>query len=665
MQRAVGIGSVGFFDTVSCPYEVRETTVANEWRSVLATALAVLTIGGALLIGAPASGASGSPKAKGLTALIVKQAHNPVLRALRSNHALKTDRTSGPPGSVSKPSRYSLLIVDGDNLGAKALAKRRELRRFSAGRRWILAFDVQRPHFVKAIGKNTGFSTRAKQAGKSRVFLYRRTMDGATPLVQMIEARSLAPAGSGHFSKRERRRLARQEASRVAEMVQTAVSGGGPAAARLQRPEAQDPAPAELQQVEWQFTETGSASPPDGFWSYHNQEYAPRGGITAVPNPGSQTASWTMTHTFHVYLQNGGGKATTGSGQVVTYELDGAFSPRTPNGSFFQMYNPFRAVFDPTKHFERAWWTGRIGSTVSPVGPTGSELIFQASEPQTPNADTSYSTSDSFEVGFSASHEGAELDGKYAVKTGKSYSIDDWGVENASSLNNLNWLFSARRPCDARDNHYDENSCFDVGFGKDALPNLPSDLSLNQIQVHTSGRWQTTAAHGPETGNMSFKVGTPVQLEDTWCQIWPAAGIPPACQPDARHLATTAVGPPGNTYTFDAGAVIPIPIASLTMQPKNADGAKTEKVIGTVTLTKPASIDTQVVVYSNSGNALVGAPINGGKGSQTTVTIPKGQATGTFVVQTNDNELKPNGHTAAAITAFYAAATTTQLRIHN
>jgi hypothetical protein len=62
-------------------------------------------------------------------------------------------------------------------------------------------------------------------------------------------------------------------------------------------------------------------------------------------------------------------------------------------------------------------------------------------------------------------------------------------------------------------------------------------------------------------------------------------------------------------------------------------------------LTGAAPMDITVLMSSNSQNAVVGQPINGGPGSSTSVVIPKNTTKGTFTVQTNDNGLRSGGHT--------------------
>jgi hypothetical protein len=623
-----------------------------------AVALSVLATLALLAAAVPvASAVSPAPakKAKGLTALIVKQAHNPVLRALRSNHALKTDRTSGPPGSVSKPSRYSLLIVDGDNLGAKALAKRKELRRFSASGRWILAFDVRRPHFVKAIGRNTGFSARTGDNGASRAFLYRRIMRHGTPLVQMIDARKLVPTGTAKLSSKRRGLLMKREAARVAALVQKTVSAGADGSA-LAGASAQDEGrPAELLDTEYQFTATGSAVPPPGRWGAGSANSV----VTVVPPPGSQTITWAITHTFDVYLDNDP-HHPQGNEQIVTYSLDGEVTPKTAGQSFFQMYNPFDVA--GSTNLERAWWTGSVGATVTPSVDDGT-LHFAASEPQTPNSVTDYETGQEFKVGVSGSEKGAEISASYKVENKTTRTIPDWGVENQGAGNVMRWNFSSRGPCDARPGSYNDSGCFDVGAFKKGTPNLPNGLSLGQFQPHASARWATTSLLRGNAGQISFNVSTPIQIMDSVCKEWVALAI--ACDVNNRVVNRKIVGPPDQTYSFNVADVLPTPIESVKFNPPQANGSELQNVTGTVKLQRPAPIDTNVVIYSNSANAILGAPIEGGPGSQTTIAIAKGQSSGTFLVQTNDDKLDSGGHTYAAITAFLAEPTTVQLRVNS
>jgi hypothetical protein len=72
---------------------------------------------------------------------------------------------------------------------------------------------------------------------------------------------------------------------------------------------------------------------------------------------------------------------------------------------------------------------------------------------------------------------------------------------------------------------------------------------------------------------------------------------------------------------------------------------------------------TNVVVYSDSRNAVVGALTGNGPQSATTVQVPKDQTSATFDIATNDTGIAPSGSSTANITAFYAQPTRAQLTV--
>ena len=612
----------------------------------------------ALAEGAAARPVRNRPRA--INALIAGRAASPVLGAIRSDRrgGFQVDSTAAPPGSAAAPfanrGRYRVLIVDGDNVSPKRMARHRAIRRFADSGRWVLALDLRRGHLRRAIRKLTGFGA----LGHARVFMFRRIFAHGSPRVQMLAARNLLPRGAGHLSKRRRRRLVRREARRLGGLLRRTVRTG--AANLRDRPAAESSAettgvPAELLHVTWNYTETGSASTPEGYWKGPEQREVP---VEEVPEPGDQTATWIFTHTFDVYLDNGEGKPQ-GNNQIVTYNLAGEFTPNATESEFFQMYNTFGIGADPEhdrKNLERAWWTSGVGDSVEPDETTDGKLIWVGNQPATPDEKTQYTSGEEFEVGFSASEQGAEVSGSYKVSNETSQTIPDWGVESTTSGNNLEWLFSSRN-CDVRPNHYDENHCFDIGPTADGTPNLPAGLSLGQVQAHTSGRWRTKGVLGPGRGSLSFRLATPVTIADTYCGPWHFGDF--GCA--RRYHSTKTIGPASQWFSFDASTVVPIPIESLKLSPNPANGSKSQVVRGTVTLRRPAAMDLHVVIYSDSENAVVGGP--SGRGSQRIISIAKGSRTGSFKVQTNDNRLSPGRHTTASITAFYAEPTTMPLRI--
>jgi hypothetical protein len=613
--------------------------------------LLVLGVCAALLPPAAASGAGASAstrhRGQAYNALIVKHAANPVLRALRARlgRRLQVDRTSAPPSSKAAPgklSRYDLLIVDGDNLSPRRMAHTRALSRFAVSGRWVLALDLRPAHFRRALYRHTGFRARGG-AKRSRMFLFRRTTVEGSPQVQMIEARSLAPQAGARLSRRRRRRQAAQEAGRVAGLVQGALGNQVPGQSTAPGTSG---IPPELQHISWSYTEPGHAKPPNGVWT---EAYGKKHGID-VPSPGSQTASWTVNHNFDVYLDNSP-THPQGNFQFVSYEVNGEFTPKSEGEEFFQMYRQAQ-VFAAKRNLERAWWSGEVGVVLRPWS---GGLVWQASQPATPDAETTYTSGNTFKVGFSASEKGGGISGSYAVSNEKSYSVPDWGVENQGSGNRLLWRFTSRK-CDVREGHYSEGKCFNDCTGCDGTPLLPSDLSLGQVQVHASAWWKTKRLL-PPTADLEFNTQVPLVLMDSYCGEWIVVCVD-------RTLTSRAFNLIGNTYTIAAGAVDPVPVESFSLAPNPVNGSANTPSFGTVKLKEAAPIDTSVVVYSDSGNAVVGPPIDGGPGSQRTITIPKGKSVGTFKILTNDNGLKRRGHTTADISAFYTKPTTKQLRVN-
>jgi hypothetical protein len=108
----------------------------------------------------------------------------------------------------------------------------------------------------------------------------------------------------------------------------------------------------------------------------------------------------------------------------------------------------------------------------------------------------------------------------------------------------------------------------------------------------------------------------------------------------------------------------PIPVKALTFAPSPANGAKNDRVTGTVTIERPAPMDTRVLIYSNSQNATVGIPIKD-QVTMTTATIDKGKTSGNLQVLTNDNKLSPGEHTTAEIFAFYTTDFKEQLGVES
>jgi hypothetical protein len=109
---------------------------------------------------------------------------------------------------------------------------------------------------------------------------------------------------------------------------------------------------------------------------------------------------------------------------------------------------------------------------------------------------------------------------------------------------------------------------------------------------------------------------------------------------------------------------VPVGLKPLTLSPNPADGAWNQPVTGTVTLERTAPVQTNIKVFSDDPNATLPLPVQGAPGvTQDSVTIPEGESSATFRINTNNNDL-PKGETDTAdITAFYTDPTIAQLRV--
>jgi hypothetical protein len=642
--------------------------------SIVGLALAIVAL-------APATASARRP----VRALAFAHAASPVLDELRTQLGSPLRIVRATRERLRHRRRYRLLIVDGDTLSPATLARHRsQIDRYLDGGGRVLALDVGLAHFARALDRLTRFSFRPHGAGRSagrssRAFLFHQTVVGGVPTVPMLDAPSLEPMGAEGLAPDDRRQAAADQAARVAGLIRARLEPGADRAARLDvgtptgadspppQPGADLPAqpdvttstgddgpPPEALHVSWPYTYASAAVSPQP--AYYQQN-TPDPGITP-PTPGQQTVSYTVTHQFDVYLDNSPSHPD-GNHQVVAYNLLLQTAPKYPNEKFTFMDDQF-SVGPLTRNLERAWWTGLVDVDVNPDAATNGKLTWQNNAPATPNEETEYTAGQTFEVGVSVTDEGPAVEGGYTVSNETKYEVPDWGVVSDTAGNHLSWEFSARNNCDVRPNG--AGNCF-ATFDK--TPVRPNDLSLGNLSVNASGLWNTNTLLQPGNGNVSFTLNTPITLADTVCAFW----FVTACRsddPDGRFIRPATTGPAATTASFDVADVVPVGIKSLTLAPNPADGGTNQAVTGTVTLTRPAPIQTTIKLFSDYGNATLPIPLGDGV-STDTLTFKPGDQTKTFQILTNANDLPKGQHVSADITAFYAEPTTADppLRIVN
>jgi hypothetical protein len=618
-------------------------------RPAVPLALGVLSL--AILVLPPAASAARQP----VRALVLRDATSPVLGELRAQLGANLRVKRATSRRLRQSRRYRLLIVDGDTFSPAELARRRRaINRYMNRRGWVLALDVRRGHFARALDRLTRLSVRPAIGGRSaRVFLFRHALVGRVPATVTLRAPRLNPMGSQQLPPSGREKALADNTARIAGLVRARLlrpGAGLPPAPTVRLTSGGDGIPAEALHKLWLHTEAGSLVPKP---AYFTASTPPPLGVTP-PTPGSQTVTWTMNHQFDAYLDNSPSHPD-GNFQVVTYDLDGQLAPKKSNEKFQYMDDQFQ-VGAGYLNLERAWWTGLVDVSVTPDAATDGKLTWQGNAPATPNEETTYSSGQEFEVGISATEEGPALSASYTVNNETEHTVPDWGVVSDSSGNDLDWEFSARNACDVR-----PTSTPAACAGSNLLPVRPNELSLGNLSVATSGRWRTKEPLEPPNGTLAFTLDTPVTLADTVC---PYYGILECDQRWGIFVDTIKTGPPAINYTLDASDVVPVGLKPLTLSPNPADGASNQPVTGTITLERPAPVQTNVKVFSDDANATLPLPVQGAPDvTQDSVTIPEGESSATFRINTNNNDLPKGATETADITAFYTEPTVAQLRV--
>ncbi|NLT06850.1 MAG: hypothetical protein GXY03_11155, partial [Solirubrobacterales bacterium] len=303
-----------------------------------------------------------------LRALVVGRASSPALAALRRRlgRRIAVRSTATVPRRLRRPARFDLLVADGDSVGARRLGRSPLVARFVAARRWVLVLDARRAHRRHGIERHTGLGTPG--GGPAKVYMFRHTRVNGTATIASFEAPALRPSGAARLAGRAaRRRALRRETARIGAVMARHATGRDLAARRAV---AADGIPPEAQRVVWSHQQTGSKHPKDGYW-YEGRQDPELGddgdgrlrghNFGPAPAPGSQTASWTLNHTFTAYLDNA--DRPEGNFQVVTYDLDGTFAPKRSGESFWHMFDRWRVIFDQ-QYLERAWWTGLVEPSI-------------------------------------------------------------------------------------------------------------------------------------------------------------------------------------------------------------------------------------------------------------------------------------------------------------
>ena len=624
----------------------------------------------AISLGCASVGPSGTAFADG-DALVLGDPESRVFdRLLQTTDVdLTAAADPGRPG----PKRFDLLVLDGDQRSGAELRESNAIENFAAADRWVAVLDAGRQD-IETLRSFTGF---APNEDSSRLFMFRVGAAQGSPMIEIVDGGAPTVESEDKLPPGEIERTRNFEIQRAADLLATRAGvedAGGAAARRVTSSSDRTPcgtlSPTPLQgllHLGWCYTTVGNETPPSGEWD------SKPGWVDSIPRPGSQTANWTMSHRFDVFLDNDpkGGSAK-GNFDVIYYSLNGEFAPKRSSESFYRMYQGFTSgwndIFGREVVTERAWWTGRADPSVSPLGTL---LTRKDSEPQSGNDSVSFSSSESFSIGFSGTL--AKPDGGLGVgasvgwtsEKGRSYSVPSWAVQNQVSGRDAAWSFSSRQPCDISTPNEGKNlkqSCFVDGGVGNHYPAEPNEISRTSLQIKTSARWETSAPIPDGYPPIPISLKVPVRMIDTYCSTsWNGgAGFCPFGIESGYGMRGWTTGPKPVEAKIEADWVNPVPIDSLALSSTSAraDNQKNDTVTGTINLKRAAHIPVDVQVIAVGPNTRLAEPFPGvTDGSQVTVRIDPGEKTGKFTVYTNANGLSPGNSSSSLIYAFYAERT--------
>lgn len=360
---------------------------------------------------------------------------------------------------------------------------------------------------------------------------------------------------------------------------------------------------------------------------------------------GSQHPNFTANYTFTVFLNNRDNPQ--GDFQFVLLEADVTASPKTTTEDYVaarqHSSTNWSVDWDEWGWFQTFW---TVGITPAPFANADDRLVTHSTSPDNQNHATTSTTAVNFSIGYNEAQGG---NATFGYSTSTTRTITDWQVTNQSADNVASWYYRTQYPLDNDLDPLENNafSCTQEIYRSCYIRMDPNDISMNSLSLDTQTVWSTADQNGTPTlvdGWAGFGVSSEHGMIDLFCDN--NAGV--FCSKPAYQSLTLPIT---KTYNINLGAIIPIPIASLTFSPNPAKGGTT--VTGTVTLSKPAQMATPISLSSNSQNATV----------LPQVTVKQGETSATFQVLTNANGIAKGGRTVATISAFYAQDFQAQLTI--
>ena len=562
------------------------------------------------------------PATKG-NALVLGKAESPFLDSLSDRMTL-----TSYDGSQNLAD-HDALVFDGDHYTPGEVRDHKIVKQAVRSSMWVVGLDVTEEHKRQGLGDYV----QASSGGNSPVYVVHMGQDAnGRPEVYVLELPVGEQAGRSVSG-----RLGSEALSNVT------VNRGAPADSKTSGAAFADMLLGHLAKpISAAQAAPENPIPPSLIYTtYYYSQVKQWVAYDAGRKQGSQQAYYQVSYTFQVFLDNKNNPQ--GNFQYVLAEADMTANPTNGTGDFLNMNATAGTDWDPNTYVEMAWFQSDAAVQVTPTNAQGWLLLD--SSPTTANNQTDVTSSASFNIGFNTAQG---VFGSYTFGSSSTQRIQDWKVENESSGTTARWEYSSAYPIDST-RAYDGYGCDQPMFGKTCyIVKPPNDLSLNTLELSTKAVWQTPSVIDKW---VSFATYSFHGMLDVYCAQDNAFSCSDA--PDGSN--GYSLGRSGmdtlTDFSVNLGAVVPIPIKSLTFKPNPV--AARQAVTGTITLDSPAQVDTPITLTSNSQNATV----------LPTVTVKQGQQTADFQVLTNANNLSSGEKTTATIAAFYATDFQAQLTV--
>ncbi len=536
------------------------------------------------------------PTPSGLKALIYGTASSPVLEALRP----KVGMTTGDANQ--DPSKFDMVIVDGDSFTGAQIKEDKFIQRAIQSGEWVAGLDMAEDDKQVGLKGIMGASTPSS----SRFYMVRQSRRQDKSLVYTIVDAMVGP------------QTADQAAQQIVNLVKSRV---------LSDPDdPSGPIPPRLLNVTFRLVR------PLDFQLPGNKD-------PVFGGKPLQQASWTVTHSVRVFLD--ASNNPQGNFQHVLLTTWGSGNPGAP------VSNTKDSCNDYDDQCELAWIQTRFDTTAQ--FPNGSGLILTDTSPANVNNSQTVTTGTSFNVGYNQA-QGAF--GSFTYSNSTTKTITAWQALNYSNSSTASGVFASNNPYNGLVSSDYENSMWFYYFDGVA-PQTPNALSQTNFQYSTQAHW-TNAQVSKDV--LTISGNDNAYYNDTWTVrdnnddnpsgnnfhcVWYNCGDDPAkgAYGLAQHWFQYNNSQPW-TLDIDMSTVIPVRTKSLTFSPNPVVAG--QPTTATLTLAAKTPLDAQVLISSDKPGI---TPENN------TYTIPEGQDSISFTVNTGAQGCQPQ---SATISAFYA-----------